>query len=68
MPKYVTSLLQPTLWKQWQVRMVQNAGNGFATSNAEDMINDLSLKYNQERQDSITQGVTEIIAGAEAIS
>ena len=39
-----------------------------ATSNAEDMINDLSLKYNRARQGSITQELTEIIAGAEAIS
>ena len=39
-----------------------------ATSNAEDMISDLSLKYNRARQGSITQELTEIIAGAEAIS
>ena len=39
-----------------------------ATSNAEDMISDLSLKYNRARQGSITQELTEIIAGASAIS
>lgn len=39
-----------------------------ATSNAEDMIADLSLRYNRARQSSITQELTEIIAGAEAIS
>jgi len=39
-----------------------------ATSNAEDIISDLSLKYNRARQGSITQELTEIIAGAEAIS
>lgn len=39
-----------------------------ATSNADDMISDLSLKYNRARQSSITQELTEIIAGAEAIS
>ncbi len=39
-----------------------------ATSNAMDMIADLSLKYNRARQSSITQELTEIIAGAEAIS
>ena len=38
-----------------------------ATSNAEDMISDLSLKYNRARQGSITQELTEIIAGANAI-
>lgn len=39
-----------------------------ATSNAEDMIADLSLKYNRARQGSITQELTEIVAGAQAIS
>lgn len=39
-----------------------------ATSNAEEMISDLSLKYNRARQSSITQELTEIVAGASAIS
>lgn len=39
-----------------------------ATSNAEDMINKLSLQYNRARQGAITQELTEIIAGANAIS
>lgn len=38
-----------------------------ATSNAEEMIADLSLKYNRARQSSITQELTEIVAGATAI-
>ncbi len=37
-----------------------------ATSNAEEMIADLSLKYNRARQAAITQEITEIVAGAEA--
>ena len=32
---------------------------------AEDMIADLSLKYNRARQGAITQEITEIVAGAE---
>lgn len=39
-----------------------------ATSNAEEMISDLSLKYNRARQASITQELTEIVAGASAIN
>ncbi len=39
-----------------------------ATNNAEDMISSLSLKYNRARQGAITQELTEIIAGADAIS
>ncbi len=38
-----------------------------ATGNAEEMIRELSLKYNRARQNSITQELTEIIAGADAI-
>ena len=38
-----------------------------ATNNAEEIINDLELKYNRARQGAITQELTEIIAGAEAI-
>ena len=37
-----------------------------ATKNAEEMISDLSLKYNRARQGTITQEITEIVAGAEA--
>ena len=35
-----------------------------ATKNAEEMIGDLSLKYNRARQGAITQEITEIVAGA----
>lgn len=35
-----------------------------ATQNAEDMIADLSLKFNRARQAAITQEITEIVAGA----
>ncbi len=35
-----------------------------ATKNAEEMIGDLSLRYNRARQAAITQEITEIIAGA----
>lgn len=68
-PKYITSLFFGAL-----VQAVASENGArmqamdSATSNAEDMINDLSLKYNRARQGSITQELTEIIAGAEAIS
>ena len=35
-----------------------------ATKNAEEMISDLSLKYNRARQGAITQEITEIVAGS----
>lgn len=39
-----------------------------ATSNAEEMIASLSLAYNRARQGAITQELTEIISGAEALN
>lgn len=68
-PKYVTSLIYGALKEaaasENGARM-QAMDN--ATSNAEEMISDLTLKYNRARQGSITQELTEIISGAEAIS
>ena len=68
-PKYITSLI-------YGARMEAVASeNGArmqamdsATSNAEEMIQKLELDYNRARQGSITQELTEIIAGAQAIS
>ena len=39
-----------------------------ATSNADEMISTLSLVYNRARQGAITQELTEIISGAEALN
>jgi F-type H+-transporting ATPase subunit gamma len=39
-----------------------------ATDNADDIISDLTLVYNNERQSSITQEISEITAGSEAIA
>ncbi len=39
-----------------------------ASSNAQDMIKDLTLKFNKARQAAITTEMLEIISGAEALS
>lgn len=39
-----------------------------ATRNADDMLSGLKIKYNRTRQQGITQELTEIVSGAEAIS
>jgi F-type H+-transporting ATPase subunit gamma len=39
-----------------------------ATDNADDIIGDLTLEFNNERQSSITQEISEITAGAEAVA
>ena len=68
-PQYVTSLifggLVESVASENGARM---QAMDSATSNAEEMISDLSLMYNRARQGAITQELTEIIAGAEAIS
>ena len=68
-PKYINSLIYGGLV---EAHASENGARmqamDSATSNAEDMISDLSLKYNRARQASITQELTEIIAGASAIS
>lgn len=68
-PKYMNSLIYGAL-----VQAVASENGArmqamdSATNNAEDMISDLALKYNRARQSSITQEITEIIAGANAIN
>ena len=68
-PKYINSLiygaLMESIGRENGARMTAMDN---ATNNADEMINDLSLKYNRARQSSITQELTEIIAGANAIS
>ena len=68
-PKYLSSLIYGALIS------AQAAENGArmqamdnATNNAADMIDHLSLLYNRARQGKITTELTEIIAGADAIS
>ena len=68
-PKYISSLIYGALIS------AQAAENGArmqamdnATNNAADMIDHLSLLYNRARQGKITTELTEIIAGADAIS
>lgn len=68
-PKYISSLIYGALVS------AQAAENGArmqamdnATNNAAEMIDHLSLLYNRARQGKITTELTEIIAGADAIS
>ena len=68
-PKYVTSLFYGAVVESHASENgARMQAMDSATSNAEEMISDLTLKYNRARQGSITQELTEIIAGANAIS
>ena len=67
-PKYVTSLIYGAL-----IEAVASENGArmqamdSATDNAEKMISMLELQYNRARQGAITQELTEIIGGAEAL-
>ncbi len=67
-PKYVTSIIYGAF-----VQSVASENGArmqamdSATSNAEDMISHLELLYNRARQGAITQELTEIIGGANAL-
>lgn len=67
-PKYVNSIIFGAL-----VQAVASENGArmqamdSATNNAEEMIADLTLKYNRARQSAITQELTEIIAGSAAV-
>ncbi|MDO4764781.1 MAG: ATP synthase F1 subunit gamma [Eubacteriales bacterium] len=67
-PKYVKSLLFGTLKEsaasEHGARMTAMDS---ATNNASEMIEKLTLLYNRARQASITQEITEIVSGADAL-
>jgi F-type H+-transporting ATPase subunit gamma len=67
-PKYINSLIYGALMEavasENGARMTAMDN---ATSNAEEMISDLTLSYNRARQGAITQEITEIVSGSEAL-
>ena len=67
-PQYVTSLIYDAFLEgvasENGARM---AAMDAATDNAEEMIGKLSVEYNRARQGAITQELTEIIAGSNAL-
>lgn len=67
-PKYIHSaiygaLIESSASEQGARRTAMES----ATDNAEEMIEDLELRYNRARQASITQEISEIVGGAEAL-
>lgn len=67
-PKYINSaiygaLIESSASEQGARRTAMES----ATDNAEEMIDDLELRYNRARQASITQEISEIVGGAEAL-
>lgn len=68
-PKYMNSIIYGALMEAVASENgARMQAMDSATSNAEEMIADLSLSYNRARQGAITQELTEIVAGASAIN
>ncbi len=64
-PEYVGGILYGALCEsRASEQAARRTAMDAATSNAEEMIEDLSLKFNRARQAAITQEITEIVAGA----
>ena len=66
-PQYLAGILYCTIVDTYaSEQAARRLAMENATDNAQEMIDDLSLKYNRARQASITQELTEIVAGANA--
>lgn len=67
-PKYITSMIYGAFTESVASENgARMQAMDSATNNAEEMIDKLTVQYNRARQGAITQELTEIIAGANAI-
>lgn len=66
-PQYLAGILYCTIVDTYaSEQAARRMAMENATDNAQEMIDELSLKYNRARQASITQELTEIVSGANA--
>lgn len=66
-PMYMTNILYQSLLEALASELASRmTAMSAATSNAEKMINDLSIEYNKTRQFAITQEIIEVVSGANA--
>ena len=66
-PEYISGVLYTSVTEAYASELAaRRAAMDSATKNADEMLETLSLKYNQARQSAITQEITEIVAGANA--
>lgn len=67
-PKYVTTLIYGALVESATCELSSRmTAMDSATENAKDMIDSLNLLYNRVRQGAITQEITEIVSGSNAL-
>lgn len=67
-PSYIEGMLYLTIVESFASEQgARRIAMESASDNAEDMISNLNLQYNRARQASITQEISEIVSGAEAL-
>ena len=67
-PNYVKGLIYGALVEAFATQTyARMTAMESATDNAKEMLQDLSLRYNRQRQAAITQEITEIAGGANAL-
>ena len=67
-PKYIDGIIFGAIVESFASEQgARRTAMESATDNAEEMIGSLQLKYNRARQATITQEISEIVAGAEAL-
>ena len=64
-PEYLAGVLYSSVCEAFASELAaRRSAMDAATKNADEMLDNLNLKYNQARQGAITQEITEIVAGA----
>ncbi len=67
-PMYITNIIYQALLEASASELASRmTAMNVATNNADDMIKLLTIEYNKARQEKITQEITEIVSGANAI-
>lgn len=68
LPKHLNSLMWKALLESYAAELgARMTAMDMATENAKELIRSLQLKYNKERQASITREIIEIVSGANAL-
>ena len=66
-PEYIAGMIYGAVSEAWASELgARRTAMDSASKNASEMIESLSLQYNRARQSSITQEITEIVAGSES--
>jgi F-type H+-transporting ATPase subunit gamma len=67
-PMYVTNVIYQALLEASASELASRmTAMSAATNNAQDMIRMLTIDYNKARQEQITQELTEVVSGADAL-